>query len=154
MAQRTVALCNGKYIGIETIYTVIDGKQINIPEKLKELRLKSRNDQLLCPCGCGAHLTLVAGDRNLREQHFRIKDGQENCTVLTEGKASVESKIVLKCWLDDNLHAEDLESRVPICDVADTDRRYEYTFISRAYGVAVDYCYYRVNLSDEKQAIL
>ena len=154
MAQRTVALCNGKYIGIETIYTVIDGKQINIPDKLKELRLKSRNDQLLCPCGCGAHLTLVAGDRNLREQHFRIKDGQENCTVLTEGKASVESKIVLKCWLDDNLHAEDLESRVPICDVADTDRRYEYTFISRAYGVAVDYCYYRANLSDEKQAIL
>lgn len=37
MAQRTVALCNGKYIGIETIYTVINGRQINIPEKLKEL---------------------------------------------------------------------------------------------------------------------
>ena len=154
MAQRTVALCNGKYIGIETIYTVIAGKQINIPAQLKELRLKSRNDQLLCPCGCGAHLTLVAGDRNLREQHFRIRDGQENCIVLTEGRTSVESKIVLKCWLDDNLHAEDLESRVPICDVADTDRRYEYTFISRAYGVAVDYCYYRANLSDEKQSIL
>ena len=31
MAQRTVALCNGKYIGIETIYTVINGWQINIP---------------------------------------------------------------------------------------------------------------------------
>ena len=40
MAQRTVALCNGKYIGIETIYTVISGRQINIPEKLKELRAK------------------------------------------------------------------------------------------------------------------
>lgn len=38
MAQRTVALCNGKYIGIETIYTVINGQQINIPDKLKELR--------------------------------------------------------------------------------------------------------------------
>ena len=33
MAQRTVALCDGKYIGIETIYTVIDGKQINIYTK-------------------------------------------------------------------------------------------------------------------------
>ena len=39
MAQRTVALCDGKYIGIETIYTVINGRQINIPEKLKELSL-------------------------------------------------------------------------------------------------------------------
>lgn len=28
MAQRTVALCDGKFIGIESIYTVIDGKQI------------------------------------------------------------------------------------------------------------------------------
>ena len=31
MAQRTVALCNGEYIGIESIYTVVNGKQINIP---------------------------------------------------------------------------------------------------------------------------
>lgn len=30
MAQRTVALCDGKYIGIETIYTVINGQQIII----------------------------------------------------------------------------------------------------------------------------
>ena len=40
MAKRTVALYKDKYIGIETIYTVIDGKQINIPEKLRELRDK------------------------------------------------------------------------------------------------------------------
>ena len=73
MAQRTVALCNGKYIGIESIYTVIDGRQINIPEKLKELRTKSRNSELFCPCGCGANLILAAGDKNLREQHFVIE---------------------------------------------------------------------------------
>lgn len=139
MAQRTVALCNGKYIGIETIFTVIDGKQINIPDKLKELRIKSQNKELFCPCGCGANLILVAGDKNLREQHFRIKDGEhfEDCTVVTEGKTSVESKIILKCWLDDNLHAGDLESRVPICDVADSERRYEFTFISRGCGIKV-----------------
>ncbi len=41
MAWRTVALCDGKYVGIETIFSVIDGKQINIPEKLEELRTKS-----------------------------------------------------------------------------------------------------------------
>ena len=48
MAQRTVALCDGKFIGIESIYTVIDGKQINIPDKLEQLRAKSRNNELFC----------------------------------------------------------------------------------------------------------
>ena len=156
MAQRVVAVSDGKYIGIESIFTVIDGKQINIPEKLKELREKSHNNELFCPCGCGANLVLVAGDKNLREQHFRIKDGQqfEKCTVTTEGKLSVDSKIVLKCWLDDNLHVDDLESRVPICDISDSNRRYEFTFISKKMGIALDYCYNRANLSDEKQSIL
>lgn len=156
MAQRTVALCDGKYIGIETVFTVIDGKQINIPKKLKELRAKSQNNELFCPCGCGANLVLVAGDKNLREQHFRIKDGQqfENCSFITEGKTSVDSKIVLKCWLDDNLHADDLESRVPICDISDSERRYEFSFISKSSGIALDYCHNRANLSDEKQSVL
>ena len=78
MAQRTVCLCDGKHIGIETIFTVVNGNQINIPEKLKDLREKSRSNQLFCPCGCGSNLILVAGDLNLREQHFRIKDWEFN----------------------------------------------------------------------------
>ena len=121
MAQRTVALCNGKYIGIETIYTVIEGKQINIPDKLKELRYKSRNNELFCPCGCGTNLILVAGDKNLREQHFREKTGtgKYECSVQEEGKTSVDSKIVLKCWLDDKLRTDDIESRVPIDTIDD-----------------------------------
>ncbi len=156
MARRTVALCDGKYIGIETIYTVVNGCQINIPEKLKDLREKSRKNQLFCPCGCGANLILVAGDRNLREQHFRIKDADlyPNCTVVTEGQTSVDSKIVLKCWLDENLQAKDLESRVPICAVSDSSRKYEFTFISREKGIALNYCHDRINLSDEKLQIL
>ena len=52
---------------IESIYTVINGHQINIPDRLKNLREKSRNNKLFCPCGCGANLILVAGDKNLRE---------------------------------------------------------------------------------------
>ena len=40
MAQRTVALCNGKYIGIESIYTVVNGNQINIPYKLMKSKGK------------------------------------------------------------------------------------------------------------------
>ena len=156
MAQRTVALCDGKLIGIESIFTVKDGVQINIPDKLEELRKKSQNNELFCPCGCGANLILVAGDRGLREQHFRIKDGQnfEDCTVITEGKTSVDSKIVLKCWMHDNLHADDLESRVPIKALGDSNRRYEFTFISRSHGIALDYCHNRANLTDEKQSVL
>ncbi len=156
MAQRTVALCDGKYIGIETIYTVINGEQINIPDKLEELRAKGRNNQLFCPCGCGANLVVVAGDKNLREQHFRIKDKDAfpGCKAIAEGSTSINSKIVLKCWLDENIHADDLESRVPISDVSDSKRRYEFTFLSRTKKVALNYCYDRANLSDEKLSIL
>lgn len=156
MAQRTVALSDGKFIGIETIYTVIDGRQINIPDKLQELRAKSRNNELFCPCGCGANLILVAGDKNLCEQHFRIKDSDviQNCYMVTEGKRSVDSKIVLKCWLDDNLHADDLESRVSISAVSGSARQYEFSFISQNAGIALNYCHDRSNLSDEKMKIL
>lgn len=50
MAHGMISLCKGKYIGIETIYTVVDGRQINIPEKLKELRAKSsRYDSFALP---------------------------------------------------------------------------------------------------------
>ncbi|MCD7883003.1 MAG: hypothetical protein LUI87_04740 [Lachnospiraceae bacterium] len=156
MAQRTVCLCDGKYIGIETIYTVIAGRQINIPEKVKALREKSRNNELFCPCGCGSNLILVAGDKNEREQHFRIKDGSSaaGCTAITEGRTSINSKIILKCWLDEKLKADDLESRVPIHAIDDTNRKYEFTFLSAQKKMAVSYCHDRANLSDEKIEIL
>lgn len=156
MAQRTVALYKGKYIGIETIYTVVNGRQINIPNRLRELRTESQNNELFCPCGCGANLILVAGDKNLREQHFRIKDGSLNqkCNMITEGKTSVDSKIVLKCWLDDKLKVEDVESRVPIHAVDDINRNYEFSFLSQSRKTALSYCHERVNLSDEKLSIL
>ncbi|MCD8014805.1 MAG: DNA topoisomerase I [Lachnospiraceae bacterium] len=181
MAQRTVCLCEGKYIGIESIYTVIQGRQINIPEKVKKLREKSRKNELFCPCGCGSNLILVAGDKNEREQHFRIKDGSFNarCTAIAEGSTSIYSKIVLKCWLDDKLRAPDLESRVPIYTLVkavpgtdeqkgsspadarftnegleDADRKYEFTFLSAEKKLAVSYCRDRANLSDEKIEIL
>lgn len=156
MAKRTVCLCDGKYIGIETIYTVINGLQINIPEKLEELRVRSRNNELFCPCGCGSNLILVAGDKNLKEQHFRLKDitFKDRCHVLIEGKRSVDSKIVLKCWLDEKLKTQDLETRVPLYLIGDTKRKYEFSFLSKSKSVALSYCHERVNLSDEKFEIL
>lgn len=156
MALRSICLCDGKLIGIETIFTVVDGMQINIPEKVEALRKKSRNNELFCPCGCGAHLTLVAGDHNLREQHFRLKEGQlgKDCKFVSEGPVSIYSKIVLKCWLDDKCHGTDIESRVLICAVDDTNRRYEMTLLARNKDIAISYCYNRSNLSDEKLDIL
>ena len=156
MAQRTVALCDGRYIGIETIYTIVDGRQINIPDKLKALRERGRHNELFCPCGCGRNLIVVAGDKNLREQHYRIKEGStdQECRFILEGQESIDSKIVLKCWLDEKLQAEDLETRVPICAVDDTSRKYEFSFLSREKKTAVCFCRARENLSDEKLEIL
>lgn len=156
MVQRSVCLCDGKYIGIESIFTVIGGKQINIPDKLSALRTRSRKGELFCPCGCGANLILVAGDRNLRAQHFRLKDSarQHECTAETERPHSIYSKIVLKCWLDEKLNVPDVETRVPICLVGDTARKYEFSFVSRTSKLAVSYSCNRANLSDEKMEIL
>lgn len=156
MIQRAVCLCDGKYIGIESIYTVINGKQINIPEKLETLRAKSRNGELFCPCGCGTNLILIAGDRNLRAQHFRLKtgSGRYECTAETEGIISIYSRIVLKCWLDEKLASGDVETRVPICQLGDSKRRYEFSFLSRTRKIAVSYTANRANLSDEKFDIL
>lgn len=156
MAQRSVALYKGKHIGVETIFTVIDGKQVNIPKRVEALRVLSRNNELFCPCGCGANLILVAGDRNLREQHFRIKDGSEKreCHFVAEGLLSIYSKIALKCWFDEKTGATDIQSRVQIKDVDDENRKYEFTFLSKQKRIAISYCRDRANLSDEKIRIL
>ncbi|MEE0687041.1 MAG: DNA topoisomerase I [Lachnospiraceae bacterium] len=156
MAQKTVALSEGKYIGIESIYTVINGRQINIPDKLKDLRAKSRRNELFCPCGCGTNLILVAGDKNLREQHFKKKPGTGiyECNMPTEGKISVNSKIVLKCWLDDKLKVNDVESRVQIDTVEDTKRKPEFTFLSMTNKFAIRYWRTRANVLDDKLEVL
>jgi len=130
--------------------------QINDKERLEWMREKAHSRQLFCPCGCGANLTVVAGDRNLREQHFRILDGNgsDECRYVEEGETSVNSKVILKCWLDEKLQDEDLEARVPVSDVSDSDRKFEFTFLSRKQGIAVNYCRHRANLSREKLGIL
>ncbi len=156
MAERTECLCDDKLIGIETIYTVIDGMQINIEGKVESLRKRSRNKELFCPCGCGTNLILVAGEKQLREQHFRIDDENYNsrCEYVAEGKVSVQSKIVLKCWLDDKLVAPEIETRVPIYAVDDTSRKFEFSLLVRSKGLAISYHYNRASLSDEKLEIL
>ena len=155
MIKRSECLYNGQIVGIETIYTVIDGKQINIPNKVETLRKLGRENQLFCPCGCGANLILVAGDRNLREQHFRIKSaGDCDCHAVTEGEYSVNSKIVLKCWLDDKIKQGEVEARVPINSIDDSNRKYEFSLLNKEASIAISYYRDRTNLTDEKLTIL
>ena len=157
MAIRTKCLYQDKIIGIESIYTAINGKQINIPDKVERLRELGRRELLFCPCGCGANLILVAGDKNLKEQHFRIKHSDEkeyDCKVNYEGEESLKSKIILKCWLEDKLKKSDLLCEVPAYQVDDTDRKYEYTVYDSDNKVGIGYWRYRANITDKKISIL
>lgn len=61
---------------------------------------------------------------------------------------------MLKCWLDEKLASGDVETRVPICQLGDSKRRYEFSFLSRTRKIAVSYTANRANLSDEKFDIL
>lgn len=151
MAQRSECLYKDEIIGIESIYTVINGKQINIPEKVESLRKKGRDGLLFCPCGCGTKLILVAGDRNLREQHFRIQDGTSynECTFKQEGQISIDSKIVIKCWLNDKV-SQEVETRVPISAITNSNRKYELTHYVRNRDLAINYTNIRNNIEDEK----
>lgn len=152
MVLRSTCLCNGIIIGIESIFTVVDGMQINIPQKVEELREKSRRNELFCPCGCGANLVLVAGDKNIRHQHFRMRDANKEdcCQYASEGPVSIDSKIVLKCWMEDKLSGAEVNTRVPICCVGNNDRKYEISLLSQVKHVAISYFFNRSNLSDEK----
>lgn len=149
--QRSECLYNGEIIGIESIFTVVNGKQINIPEKVEALREKGRRGLLHCPCGCGTKLILVAGDQGIRQQHFRARNGESwsECTLKQEGINSIDSKIVIKCWLADKID-QDIETRVPLYKIVNTDRKYEVSHYIPSIGFAVNYTNLRANLEDEK----
>ncbi len=153
--QRSECLYNGEIIGIESIYTVINGCQINIPEKVEALREKGRKGLLECPCGCGTKLILVASDKGLRQQHFRARNGNSwnECTLKQEGMNSIDSKVVIKCWLADKID-QNIETRVPLNKFSDTERRYEVSHYIPSVGFAINYTNLRLNLEDEKLEIL
>ena len=157
MAKRSKCLYDGNVIGIESIFTAINGKQINIPDKVEKLRELGRKGLLFCPCGCGSNLILIAGDKNLREQHFRIKNSEEahfDCKVTYEGEESLNTKIALKCWVEDKLSKSNLQCEVPVNVISDTGRKYEYTVFEPESRIGIGYWRYRANISDEKIDIL
>lgn len=151
--MRSYCLYNEKYLDIADIYEVIDGKQINIPEKLKEYRkLSDTHRDLKCPCGCGEIVVLVAG--SVRRQHFRLLKRFENtnCKYEEENELSIKSKIALKCWMSKNLPQvrNEVTYRVPINELTDNNRRYEISIYSRDYNFGIVYYRLSSNIVDEK----
>lgn len=146
MVKRSCCLYNNKFVRIEEFYTICEGKQINIPEKIEKYRELGKQKELNCPCGCGLKLEIVAGEKMLRKQHFREKKGQDrtlsNCKEIFESETTTNSKIVLKCWLDDifQLKQEQIRFNVPINQLYDVKRRYEYTHYvgSRKFGLSYE----------------
>ena len=155
MIKHSKCLYNGDIIGIEYIISAKDGKQINIPGRTEWLKEQGKKDKLFCTCGCGANLIVVAGDKGLRRQHFRIKKpGNRICTAVEESEESILSKVALKCWMCDKLNDEDIVANLPANMVTTTDRRYEYTFYSRSNSIGLVYWKYRLNILDDRLAIL
>lgn len=156
--MRRNCLYNGNYVDIAEIYEVRDGKQINIPEKLKYYRKLSGSRQLFCPCGCGEVVILVAGVRNLMKQHFRLlrKSVNSNCKYQEEGEISVNSKIMLKCWLNNNLPVmeHEIKYRVPISQLVENERRYELSVYSEDYDIGIIYNKQASSILEEKVELL
>lgn len=150
------AFYNGTFIHISSIYDVIDGKQINKEAELKALKDKAHNKELFCPCGCKSNVTVVAGPKMARQQHFRLlpSENNKNCIGAKEGINSINSRIVIETWLKDKLKTEDIQKRVPICSISDTERQYEFSFLSENNKIAVNYCNMQSNISEEKLTIL
>lgn len=153
MALRTECVYNGKKIGIESIFYISNGKQINIPDKLEVLRRLGREKQLFCPCNCGANLIVVAGERMQKEQHFRLHPDNAdnpNCSYKSESAESINNKMIIMGWLKDKLPEEQIETRIPIRAVSNSTRKFEFSFLCTNRNLALVYSHDSNYLTDEK----
>ena len=143
---------DGRRIGIEYAFTIINGKQINIPGKVEELRQISKTDGLYCKCGCGTKLIPVFSDRHVVRQHFREKNGtkSKSCIASAESDYSFFCKVALKLWMEDKMNSPDIETRVPLSNFEESDRRFELTFFEPTYKMALCYWHDRSNITSEK----
>ena len=118
---RSVALLpDGKHLPIEYIYRIDESskdglRRINIPERLSEVRLLAKEGKLLCPCGCGGRLTIVAGDTQERHQHYRLLGESEGGTRVScswkknysaQVDAAVHARDLLKAWFEGIYHCD------------------------------------------------
>ena len=155
--MRTECFYNNELIHIADYFTTINGMQIAIEDEIEKLRVYGRNGQLICGCGCGGKLTLVAGKSMKRRQHFRLKEGQKiECKAHKESAVTINAKVVLKCWLDDvlGLQSGDVIFNKSVNMISDLDRKYEYTHWVPSRQIGICYEKYESNLNDEKIQLL
>ncbi len=155
--MRTECLHNNEILHIADFFTIKDGKQIAKEGEIEKLRAYGRLNQLECSCGCGGKVILVAGKKELRRQHFRLRvDQNVICKSHEESPTTINAKVVLKCWLDDvlNLPNCNVLFNVPINKISDTNRKYEYTHLVKDKGIGICYEREESNLNDDKIALL
>lgn len=158
--KRNWCLCEGEYHCIDEIYYIKNEKQINIPEQLEKFRKWSRAGKLLCECGCGAKLMLVAGSKSVRRQHFRAYPDQEEllqgCTAREENEITQLSRIYLRDWLNHvwELQSGEVKHGITVNSVSDVKRKYRYTHYVEKYNFGICYEHYDANLDDDKISTL
>ena len=145
MLMHNAAICteDGRIIRIEEVYTLSeDGKKINKPGVVEEVRRLGKENKLVCECNCGGFLMLKAGSAMIRAQHYALKPGQAHiqCRAKSESIDTLLSRITLKCWLDSvfSLQGNEIRYAVPYnSEFAEGDRRFELTFYvpSRKFGL-------------------
>lgn len=154
--RRSSCLYNGESIGIEIFYTLIDGKRINVDNgMLEKFRALGKKGELFCDCEakCGSNVTIVASEKMLRRQHFRLKDKQRNgCTIKDENPITANSKIVLKCWLQDKIGAQNEEFIYGnnINKIFDSDRKFQLTYFIKKISLGLVYNRVVNDINEEK----
>lgn len=154
--RRSSCMYNGESIGIENFYTLLDGKQINVDNgMLEKFRALGKKGELFCDCEarCGSNVIIVASEKMLRRQHFRLKDKQKNgCTIKDENPITANSKIVLKCWLQDKIGVKNEEFIYGnnINKIFDSDRKFELTYFIKKISLGLVYNRVVNNINEEK----
>lgn len=146
---------DGTILPIEEIYTVVDGKQINIPGILEKTKKLSRTGKLFCTCGCGNNLILKASQQALVRQHFALKrkEGCVECREIGETYTTVASRIALKCWLDDmffNGETSDVKINLPFSKMVPDGRHFEFSLFSLSRQIGLVYARESVDLESER----
>ena len=154
--RRSSCMYNGESIGIENFYTLIDGKQINVDNGiLEKFRALGKKGELFCDCEakCGSNVIIIASEKMLKRQHFRLKGKERNgCTIKDENPITTYSKIVLKCWLQDKLgiQNEDFLYGNSINKIFDSERKYELTYFIKKISLGLVYNRVVNNINEEK----
>lgn len=155
--MRTECLYGNEILHIADFFTTKNGMQIAIEGEIEKLRGYGRKGLLICCCGCGGKLTLVAGKNMKRRQHFRLKDGQNAiCKAHEESPITINAKIIIKCWLDDVLSLQDGEIllNAPINKMSKEKRRFEYSHYVPSKKIGICYEKNETNLNDEKVQLM